>query len=215
MIIAFDFDGVVVQRATYPKFGEPRMDIVRFLQEQSRLGTHLILHTNRESDDLIEAVQACQTLGIPIDSVNTNIPDFEQYAAYYGNPDNSFASRKIYADVYLDDRAMTPSDVQHLLAQAAKAQKAQEGQIGAVKKIIEPRDPNLDQEIQIEGLQAQAKAIAEDIQTAKTNIQAIEELKKGVKDIDKDALGVADITKKPLFTDQTQKGLEGFDASAT
>jgi len=66
------------------------------------LGTKIILHTCRENDEekpyLTEAVNWCKEHNVPIDAVNEN-------------PWVAFGKRKIYADIYVDDRAVNADDV--------------------------------------------------------------------------------------------------------
>ncbi len=93
-VIAVDFDGTIVEDA-YPKIGKPltfAFDSLKMLQES---GFRLILWTYRCGKELDEAVAFCKANGITFYAVNKSFPE-EEYAAD--------RSRKIYADVFIDDR---------------------------------------------------------------------------------------------------------------
>jgi hydroxymethylpyrimidine pyrophosphatase-like HAD family hydrolase len=94
LIIAVDFDGTIVEDA-YPKIGKPQLfafDTLKKLQEQ---GHRLILWTYRSGDKLEEAIAFCKTNGIHFYAINHSFPEEE-----YSND----ISRKINADVFIDDR---------------------------------------------------------------------------------------------------------------
>ena len=103
MIIAVDFDGTLCKNA-WPDIGEPRDGMIRYLKHRQRNGDKLILWTNRTGERLEDAVKWCKVQGIEFDAVNGNIPDVVQM---YG-----WDCRKVYADVYLDDKAMKPEDAE-------------------------------------------------------------------------------------------------------
>jgi hypothetical protein len=93
MIIAIDFDGTIVEHA-YPKIGNEvpfAIDTLKKIQQEQHL---LILWTVRSGDLLTEAVRFCEERGLKFYAVNKNYPE-EDVAA---------ASRKIAADLYIDDR---------------------------------------------------------------------------------------------------------------
>lgn len=94
MIIAIDFDGTIVEHK-YPDIGKPlagAFDVMKELQEN---GHQLILWTYRDGEDLDAAVDFCLDNGIMFWAVNNSFPD-EEY--------NKYISRKINADVFIDDR---------------------------------------------------------------------------------------------------------------
>ena len=105
-IIGVDFDGTIVEHA-YPMIGEPMPHAMRVLKRLSDAGIHLILWTCREDEGrlnfLAQAVKYVESYGIKIRSVNTNHPDDE-----FRPPDSP--RRKIYADMYIDDRNFPPID---------------------------------------------------------------------------------------------------------
>jgi hypothetical protein len=102
VIIAVDFDGVLVQNA-FPKIGEPdyeMVDLVRLLIQKS--GVEVILWTSRVDQPLEDAVSWCKWLGLRFDAINDNAPSNKRkYGKLYPN-----GTRKVYADYYLDDHNM-------------------------------------------------------------------------------------------------------------
>jgi hydroxymethylpyrimidine pyrophosphatase-like HAD family hydrolase len=94
MIIAVDFDGTIVEHE-YPKIGKPKLFAFETLKALQDKGHQLILWTYRSGNELQEAVDFCKENGIEFYAVNKNYPE-EKY-------DDSM-SRKIMADIYIDDR---------------------------------------------------------------------------------------------------------------
>ncbi len=94
MKIAVDFDGTIVEHQ-YPKIGKVMPFAFSTLIELQKLGHQIILWTYRAGKELDEAVNFCKAHGVEFYAVNKNYPD-EVF-------DHSI-SRKIYADVYIDDR---------------------------------------------------------------------------------------------------------------
>ncbi len=95
MIIAVDFDGTIVEHK-YPKIGKPKRFAFKTLRELQRRGHKLILWTFRTGKLLDEAVEFCRKNGVEFWAVNANYPG-EEF-------DPQTSSRKILADVYIDDR---------------------------------------------------------------------------------------------------------------
>lgn len=100
-IIAVDFDGTLfeqMEEKDWPTPGAPRQAVIDYVLEQQRQGARLILWTNRTGRPLGIAVQKCHEYGIEFDAINANLPEMiEKY-------DND--CRKIFADEYIDDRAI-------------------------------------------------------------------------------------------------------------
>lgn len=94
MIIAIDFDGTVVEHK-FPEIGEPLPNAFTVMKELQENGHKLILWTFRDGEDLKKAVTLCKENGIRFYAVNHSKPN-EDYDKYM--------SRKIYADIYIDDR---------------------------------------------------------------------------------------------------------------
>ncbi len=94
MIIAIDFDGTIVEHK-FPAIGEPLPHAFEVMKELQQKGHKLILWTYRDGEDLTKAVQLCRENGVRFYAVNHSKPN-EDYDKYM--------SRKIYADLYIDDR---------------------------------------------------------------------------------------------------------------
>lgn len=94
LIIAIDFDGTIVED-NYPKIGKPKLFAIETLKKLQEDGHRLILWTYRSGKYLEEAVTFCKNKGINFYAVNKSFPK-ETY-------DESI-SRKIHADLFIDDR---------------------------------------------------------------------------------------------------------------
>jgi hydroxymethylpyrimidine pyrophosphatase-like HAD family hydrolase len=94
MIIAVDFDGTIVQHK-YPKIGKEIPYAIKTLKLIQEKGHKLILWTYRSGKELNEAIEFCEKRGLTFFAVNN---DFE------GEEFDNTYSRKIYADIYIDDR---------------------------------------------------------------------------------------------------------------
>ncbi len=92
--IAVDFDGTIVED-DYPNIGKPQLFAFETLKKLQDQGHRLILWTYRHGRPLEEAVAFCKENGITFYAVNKSFPE-EQYETKY--------SRKINADVFIDDR---------------------------------------------------------------------------------------------------------------
>ena len=94
LIIAVDFDGTIVEDA-YPKIGKPNLFAFETLKKLQENGHRLILWSYRSGKRLDEAVAFCEKHGIQFYAINKSFPE-EQYT--------SEQSRKIHADIFIDDR---------------------------------------------------------------------------------------------------------------
>ncbi len=94
-LIAVDFDGTIADDA-YPKVGKAKMFAFETLRQLQQDGHRLILWTYRHGKELDEAVEFCAKNGIEFYAVNNS------YAGE--NFDPSKASRKLNADIFIDDR---------------------------------------------------------------------------------------------------------------
>ncbi len=94
LIIAVDFDGTIVEDA-YPKIGKPQIFAFETLKKLQEEGHRLILWTYRCGSKLDEAVRFCKNNGITFYAVNSSFPEEE-----FSNE----VSRKIHADIFIDDR---------------------------------------------------------------------------------------------------------------
>lgn len=93
MIIAVDFDGTL----QLPD-GSPNSSLFYTLRKRQRNGDTVILWTCREGRTLAEAVRFCTNNGLRFNMINQNSP--HAIAAL------GCDSRKIYADLYIDDKAI-------------------------------------------------------------------------------------------------------------
>jgi trehalose-6-phosphatase len=112
MVIALDFDGTCTMEQLYPEIGEPRMWMIEKAKELRANGNTLILWTCRENSKergyLDEAVAFCAQFGLEFDAVNQNPIEIK----YPGVK----TSRKIVADIYIDDKAaIFRDDIESLL----------------------------------------------------------------------------------------------------
>ena len=94
LTLAIDFDGTIVEDA-YPKIGKPNPFAFETLKKLQQDGHRLILWTYRYGKTLQDAVDFCKKNGLEFYAVNCSFPN-EEY--------NSKKSRKINADLFIDDR---------------------------------------------------------------------------------------------------------------
>ncbi|MDR2949111.1 MAG: hypothetical protein LBV71_07875 [Prevotella sp.] len=93
MYIAVDFDGTIVEHQ-YPKIGKPIPFAIETLLQLQRDGHTLVMWTVRDGKLLQEAVDYCQAKGLVFYAANKNYPE----------EDAATASRKLTADLFIDDR---------------------------------------------------------------------------------------------------------------
>ncbi len=97
MTIAIDFDGTL-HTGEWPSIGEPMPYAIDTMQRLKADGHYLVIWSCRECDAQTAMVNWLLQHGIPFDRVNDNHPD--DVATYGWN------SRKITADIYIDDRQL-------------------------------------------------------------------------------------------------------------
>ncbi len=95
MIIAVDFDGTIVEHK-YPAIGKELPFAFDTLKEMQKAGHLLIMWTYRAGAELDAAVEYCRKKGIEFYAVNKSYPE-EVF-------DESTVSRKVNADIFIDDR---------------------------------------------------------------------------------------------------------------
>jgi len=95
MKIAVDFDGTIVEHR-YPEIGEEKLFAFETLKQLQKQGHQLIMWTYRAGRELDEAVEYCKSKGLEFYAVNKSYPE-ETF-------DESKISRKIDAEVFIDDR---------------------------------------------------------------------------------------------------------------
>ena len=99
MIIAVDFDGTLCENA-FPEIGKPNAYLIYSLKGKQLLGDKLILWTCRTGECLMKAIDFCSNYGLYFDAINENLP--ETLEMFGGD------SRKIHADIYIDDKSCIP-----------------------------------------------------------------------------------------------------------
>jgi hypothetical protein len=103
-ILAVDYDGTLF-RGSFPEKGEPRQDIIDKVKEFKKWGAECVLWTCREENSLAEATKRCEEFGLEFDAINENAPSQLEYMKKMAAQGEIFATRKIFADFYVDDRA--------------------------------------------------------------------------------------------------------------
>ena len=95
-IIAVDFDGTLCENK-WPEIGEPNTNLIGYLIEMRKsFGAKIILWTCRVGEMLDKAVNWCSEHRLEFDAVNENLPHIVER---FGSD-----TRKIFANVYIDDR---------------------------------------------------------------------------------------------------------------
>lgn len=94
MIIAVDYDDTLAIN------GEPNTRLIAMLRQAQKTGNTVILWTCREGKTLVEAVNNLRMWGFVPNLINQNA---REAAMRLGRD-----SRKIYADLYIDDKAVKP-----------------------------------------------------------------------------------------------------------
>ena len=90
MIVALDYDG------TLSLDGKPNVPLIARLKREQAMGVTVILWTCRNGRSLMEAVNQLRAWGFAPNYVNQNCP---QAIRQFGGD-----TRKVYADVYIDDK---------------------------------------------------------------------------------------------------------------
>lgn len=107
-ILAVDFDDTIA----ISRFNEEKKEtdivgynerVVSFVKGFKANGGKVILNTCRHDHSLEVAVEYCKSLGLEFDKVNENL---DEEVEMFGD------CRKIFADYYLDDKAMKISDIE-------------------------------------------------------------------------------------------------------
>ena len=101
-IIAVDFDGTLCENQ-WPEIGLPNTKLIKELIYRRKQGDKLILWTNRVDDKLENAVNWCKEQGLEFDAINDNLPEIVE--SFGSN------SRKVFANIYIDDRANNRYDL--------------------------------------------------------------------------------------------------------
>lgn len=95
---AFDFDGTITMENVFPKIAEPRQIVVDKMHELSKDLSNIIIIWSCRSDDFENQMKEwLDDRSIPYDFLNEN-------------PIFNIGTRKIFANIYIDDRAGWISD---------------------------------------------------------------------------------------------------------
>jgi hypothetical protein len=112
-ILAIDYDGTLFKGNCFV-IGEP---ICSVLQQVKRFCDHphceVILWTCREEKYLAEAVERCEAFGLKFAAVNTNSAMALQWEVEKFGRHGLCNGRKIYANLYVDDKS--PGSIAHFL----------------------------------------------------------------------------------------------------
>lgn len=102
-IVAVDFDRTLFDHAFegYPHIGLPINSTIDFIKDLQQEGWKTILWTCRDGVELEQAVRACNEQDLYFDAINDNIDKEE----------NNRLSRKVYASLYIDDKAINMLDI--------------------------------------------------------------------------------------------------------
>lgn len=101
-VVAVDFDGTLCENE-WPNIGRPKHEIINWIKRLKSEGHKIILWTCREGEALDVAVKWCEHYGLYFDAVNDNL---EEHKNLFGGD-----SRKVMADLYIDDKAIFPTDI--------------------------------------------------------------------------------------------------------
>ncbi len=128
--IAVDFDGTIVEHQ-YPEIGKEKLFAFQTLKELEKRGARIILWTFRTGKELEDAVNFCNQNGVEFYAVNKNYPEEVQ---------DETVSRKIDADIYIDDKNIGGfpgwSEVWQMLYPFEIQQKEAEKRITSARKNI-------------------------------------------------------------------------------
>lgn len=90
MVICIDFDGTITDKNIFPEIGKAREHAFEAIRHFQELGHKCILWTCRYGQSLIEAINWLSKNNVKMDAYNENLYPLQ--------------SRKIVADVYIDDK---------------------------------------------------------------------------------------------------------------
>jgi len=108
-IIAVDCDGTLWKKdVKYPGCGTPNRKRIEQVKRFKAAGAIVLLWTCRGEKDLEPVKVFCKEQGIIYDAINKN---YKRYA-------NGFASRKIFADRYIDDQMLSLEEFDNLDVEA-------------------------------------------------------------------------------------------------
>ena len=112
-VLAVDYDGTLFE-GTWNSRGSP---IIPVIEQAKRFSEHpgcdVILWTCREEVLLVEAIERCAEIGLKFDAVNMNTDETLIWNKRLFGRVGQTCGRKIFADLYVDDRA--PGSIEYFL----------------------------------------------------------------------------------------------------
>ena len=112
-ILAIDYDGTLFDSDLRHNNGPHIAVVQQTLRFCNHPGCDVILWTCREGVLLAEAVKMCEQFDIIFDAVNTNSQETIEFNQNYFGRQGDTCGRKIFADLYVDDRA--PGSIEYFL----------------------------------------------------------------------------------------------------
>ena len=106
-ILCVDFDGTLCSHE-FPEIGKPNLHVIEFVKNFRKEGNKVILHTCRGGKCLEKALRWCERQGLEFDAINDDLPEIKE--TRFGKT----KSKKIYANIYLDDKAVHPESLKIL-----------------------------------------------------------------------------------------------------
>ena len=108
-VIAVDFDGTITSSGEYTgrgieHYAVPNEEVVAYIRTMHFQGHKIIIWTCRPTVEYADIRKYCNMHHIPINGINTNDFAPKELKDFGDSP-------KIYADIYIDDRAMTLTQV--------------------------------------------------------------------------------------------------------
>lgn len=98
LVLAIDFDGTITEEA-FPKIGKLRTGAKRWINQLYADGHYIIIWTCRNGKRLLEAEHFLVRQGVNFHKINDHAP---HVLLRYGSN-----TRKVFADLYVDDRNLT------------------------------------------------------------------------------------------------------------
>ena len=112
LIIAVDFDGTLNKSASsFPHAGEPNWAVINKVKQLKEEGWELILWTCRSGKALQTAIEATEKWGLKWDAINTHTESQKEWwKKQCKEGEEVVFGNKVFANVYLDDRACNVED---------------------------------------------------------------------------------------------------------
>ena len=113
-VVACDYDKTLFEKS-WPEMGDPKEDVINQLKAFKKAGAEIVLWTCREGKSLQEAISRCTNEKLEFDSINETAPSQKKYQqTKLVDNGEVFGLRKIYADIYVDDRS--PGSIDYFLS---------------------------------------------------------------------------------------------------